>query len=220
MYRPTYLLEIPIERQYRIIGRFRPDPRALDLWNQALNSLQNSEDLFMLSNAFAYAKEIKYRHEGMSSEIYFTHPMRTAAYALLCEECQNIEFGIIGLLHNIFELSDTAPERLIETFNTDITNQILALTVNRDLQWDLSYKQAYYDIINSNPLSCRIVKIFDKLDNLFVLGLNDNDGMREKYLLEIRTHILPMAERDLPSVFPYLVDLVDDSERVGFFGKI
>lgn len=220
MIRPAYLTAIPTERQYRIEGRYKPDPKAWDLWNQALDSLQNSEDLVMLSNAFAFAKEIKYRHAGMSSEIYFMHPMRTAAFALLCEECQNIEFGIIGLLHNVFELSDTPPERLIETFNTDITNQILALTVDRDLQWDLTYKQAYYDKINSKPLSCRVVKIFDKLDNLFVLGLNDNDDMRGKYLAEIRTHILPMAERDLPSVFPYLEELVDDSELTGFFGKI
>lgn len=220
MIRPAYLTEIPVERQYRIEGRYKPDPKAWNLWNQALDSLQNSENLLMLSNAFAYAKEIKYRHEGMSSEIYFMHPMRTAAYALLCEECQNIEFGIIGLLHNVFELSDTPPEFLNKTFNIGITNQILALTVDRDLQWDLTYKQAYYDNISAQPLSCRVVKVFDKLDNLFVLGLNDNDDIREKYLAEIRTHILPMAERDLPSVYQYLAELVDDSELKGYLGKI
>ena len=117
MIRPAFLTSIPNERQYRIVGRYKPDPKALELWNKALDSLQNTEDVLMLSKAFAFAKEIKYRHVGMSSEIYFMHPLRTAAFSLLCEECQNIDFGIIGLLHNVFELSDTPPERLIETFN-------------------------------------------------------------------------------------------------------
>lgn len=220
MIRPAYLTAIVAERQSRINGRYQPDPKAWVLWNQALDSLQDPEDLLILSKAFAFAKEIKYRHVGMSSDIYFMHPMRTAAYALLCDECQSIDFGIIGLLHNVFELSDTPPERLTKTFDMDITNQVLALTVDRDVQWDLSYKQAYYDNINSKPLSCRVVKIFDKLDNLFVLGLNDVDDVRGKYLAEIRTHILPMAERDLPSVFPYLVELTDESELTGFLGKI
>ena len=67
-------------------------------------------------------------------------------------------------------------------------------------------------------MSCRIVKIFDKLDNLFVLGLNSDAFTRDNYLAEIRVHILPMAERDLPSVFPYLCKLTDESESIGFLG--
>lgn len=213
---PPYLRDISTERQSRLDGRQKPDPMARNLWNQAINSIQDMEDLRKISRAFEFAKKIEYRHMGLSSEIYFMHPMRTAAFALLCKECQNIDFGIIGLLHNVFELSDTSPEGLSRNFDESITNQILALTVDRDFQWDLAYKQAYYDDINSNPLSCRAVKIFDKLDNLYVLGLNPDEIVREKYLSEIRTHILPMAQRDLPSVYPYLCELVDETELTGF----
>jgi len=218
MDRPDYLKEIDIERRFRLDGRTIADPNAIDLWTKALRSIQGKEDLELLNAAFTFANKIEYRHVGMSSEIYFMHPMRTAAFALLCEERQNIDFGIVGLLHNVFELSDTAPEILASVFNESIANQISALTVDRDYQWDLAYKQDYYDGINSNPVSCRVVKIFDKLDNLFVLGLNPDDIIREKYLAEIRTHILTMAERDLPSVFPYLCGLVDECESAGFLG--
>lgn len=218
MNKPDYLKNINTERQFRLDGRTSPDPNAIDLWNRALTSIQNREDFGLLNSALEFAKKIEYRHMGMSSEIYFRHPLRTAAFALLCEERQNIDFGIVGLLHNVFELSDTAPEILASVFNESIANQISALTVDRDYQWDLAYKQDYYDGINSNPVSCRVVKIFDKLDNLFVLGLNPDDIIREKYLAEIRTHILAMAERDLPSVFPYLCGLVDECESTGFLG--
>ncbi len=215
---PDYLQDIGTERQYRLDGRVVADPNAIKLWKRALESVADKNDLVLLNEAFEFAKKIEYRHMGMSSEIYFMHPMRTAAFALLCEERQNIDFGIVGLMHNVFELSDTAPEILASVFNESIINQILALTVDRNYQWDLAYKRDYYDAINSNPLSCRVVKIFDKLDNLFVLGLNPDAITRDKYLAEIRSHILPMAERDLPSVFPYLSQLADECESTGFLG--
>jgi (p)ppGpp synthase/HD superfamily hydrolase len=215
---PSYLKDISTERHFRLNARQKPDPHAIQLWDQAINSIQTKEDSSLLSDAFQFAKKIDYNHVGMSSDIYFMHPLRTAAYALLCEECQNIDFGIIGLLHNVFELSTTSSEVLSENFNENITNQILALTVNRDFQWDLAYKKGYYEGINCNPLSCRAVKIFDKLDNLYVLGLNPDEIVRGMYLSEIRTHILPMAQRDLPSVYPYLSELVDDTEHIGFLG--
>lgn len=216
MDKPDYLKDISTERQFRLDGRTSPDPNAIDLWNRALTTIQSKEDFGLLNSAFEFAKKIQYRHVGLSSEIYFTHPMRTAAMALLCEERKNIDFGIIGLLHNVFELSDTSPQILSKHFGDSLTSQILALTVDRNFQWDLDYKQAYYDNINSNPLSCRVVKVLDKIDNLFVLGLNPDNTVREKYLSEIKTHILPMAESDLPSVFPYLYDLVNECELTGF----
>lgn len=215
---PNYLKDIKTERQFRLDGRTIADPNAIDLWKRALNSIQDKEDLELLSSAFEFANKIEYRHMGMSSGIYFMHPLRTAAFALLCEERDNIDFGIVGLLHNVFELSDMAPEILASVFNESISNQILSLTVDRSRQWDIAYKQDYYDRINSSPLSCRVVKIFDKLDNLFVLGLNPDAVIREKYLVEIRTHIFPMAERDLPSLFPYLSQLANECEITGFLG--
>ena len=215
---PDYLQDIKTERQFRLDGRSVTDTNSINLWNRALKSIKGKDDLQMLNETFQFAKKIKYSHIGMSSEIYFMHPIRTAAFALLCEERDNIDFGIVGLLHNVFELSDMAPEILASVFNESISNQILALTVDRNRQWDHVYKKDYYDRINSNPLSCRIVKIFDKLDNLFVLGLNSDAFTRDNYLAEIRVHILPMAERDLPSVFPYLCKLTDESESIGFLG--
>ncbi len=216
--RPSYLQDISEERRLRVEGRKHPDPNAGMLWSQAVASVSDPADQSRLIDAFVFARQIPYRHDGLSADIYFAHPVRTAAMALLCEERNTLDFGIVGLLHNVLEVSDMLPEVLTDNFGENVTRQIAALTVNRDLQWDKRYKQSYYDKINFQPLSCRVVKVFDKLDNLFVLGLNPDEVTREKYLTEIKQYVLPIAERDMPAVFTYMGVLVEDCERTGFFG--
>lgn len=215
---PIYFKEIAEERRLRIDGRLKPDPNANVLWKMAIESVKEEEAQNLIIRAFEYANKIKYRHVGLTSDIYFAHPVRTAAMSMLCEECENIDFGIVGLLHNVFELSDTSTKIIAKHFGESIANQISDLTVDRELQWDYAYKQDYYNRINSNALSCRVVKVFDKIDNMFLLGLNPDDIIRGKYLDEIESYILPMAERDIPSVFPYLKLLFKDCKDSGFFG--
>ena len=47
--------------------------------------------------------------------------------------------------------------------------------MNRELQWDFDYKKLYYQSIRDAGRAVMIVKIFDKLDNLFLLHLNKNN---------------------------------------------
>jgi (p)ppGpp synthase/HD superfamily hydrolase len=215
-----YLNDIDTERAYRVIGRHKPDINAHKLWNLAMTSINSEQDKLTLSSTLEFAQNIKYEHIGLSSEIYFMHPLRTASYSILCDEFENVDFGIVALLHNILELSTINPNELNLNFNENITNQIISLTVNRSLQWDPIYKKKYYKKINSQPKSCRVVKIFDKLDNLFVLGLNDNALERQRYLEEIKTFILPMVHKDLPSILSYFKKLIEDTEKKGYYTEI
>ena len=61
-----------------------------------------------------------------------------------------------------------------------------------------------------------IVKALDKLDNLFVLGLNPDEAIRANYIGEIREYVIPMAERYLPTIKNYFVELADDCEALGY----
>ncbi len=63
-----------------------------------------------------------------------------------------------------------------------------------------------------------MVKIFDKLDNIFLLGLNRNEDVRVKYLAEIETFVLPMVARDVPELSAYFEQLVTEARQLGFFG--
>lgn len=211
--------DIRLERQRRLLGLLEPDPHALVLWSRAMTALRDDAERDRLSHAFRFAKEIKYRHVGLTSDSYFSHPLRVAALAILISGAQDAGTGVLAVLHNVLEVSDVSVDTLSETFGSGILNQIEALTVDRNVQWDKTYKAGYYGKLMAGPLSARVVKIVDKLDNLFVLGLNPDASVREKYLAEIEDFVLPMTEASLPSLTAYMRNLVQDCHSTGFIER-
>ena len=217
---PYYLQPIARERQRRIDGRHTVDREAQVLWQSALGAVEDRHTQERLAIAYNYATAIEYKHQGLTSEIYLAHPIRVATLGLLSNADNSGDAGVIGLLHNVFEVANRLEGELMERFGEDIVDQIRTLTVNRSLQWDQAYKDAYYAQICRSPKACRVVKIFDKLDNVFVLGLNKDGAVRTKYLAEIETFILPMVARDLPELSAYFGQLVVESRNLGFFGSV
>ncbi len=212
----TVLDDITIERERRLRGILEPDTHALVLWSRALAALPSDLERERLTAAFQFAKKIKYSHAGLTSEIYFSHPLRVSAMALLIGGAQDTGVGVLAILHNVLEVSEVSVGKLAEVFGKELSEQIVALTVDRNIQWDRTYKTAYYRNLMAGPRSTRLVKIFDKLDNLFVLGLNPDDGVRAKYLFEIEDFVLPMVEATLPELVTYMTNLVDDCRAIGF----
>jgi (p)ppGpp synthase/HD superfamily hydrolase len=212
----TYLKDFDFERSARLKARTAVDPNALIIWNKIVNELKDDQDCLFMDEAFKYAKNIPYEHVGLSADIYFGHPLRVATLAMLATSENKVHTGVLGLLHNVFELSKISAGEISSLFGKLIAAEIEILTVDRILQWDKSYKRDYYERIRSSSLECRVVKIIDKLDNLFVIGINPDEEVRDKYLLEIEQYILPMAKIDLPDVFSYLTDLIEESRRLGF----
>ena len=203
------LSSIDIEVKRRIIGRSQVDPHADVLWKKSLTLINDNTEKEKLLNAYKFAQNIKYDHAGLSSEVYFAHPVRVASLAMLKNDKVNIDLGILGLLHNVNELSEHSNLFIEKKFGKKISNMINILTVNRDIQWDLDYKDSYYEKIDNGPLESRIIKVFDKLDNLFVLDLNPDKKIKTQYLNEIIKHVLPMAEKNTPYVYHYMKELVD-----------
>lgn len=211
--------DIGLERQRRLLGLLEPDPHALVLWSRGMAALPDDAERDRLAHAFRFAKEIKYRHVGLTSDIYFSHPLRVAALATLVSGTQDAGIGVLAVLHNVLEVSDVSVDKLSATFGNGISNQIKALTVDRELQWDKAYKTGYYSKLMEGPLSARVVKIVDKLDNLFVLGLNPDASVREKYLAEIEDFVLPMTVASLPRLTAYMRNLVQDCRLTGFIER-
>ena len=172
-----------------------------------------------LAHAFRFAKEIKYRHVGLTSDIYFSHPLRVAGLATLISGTKDAGTGVLAVLHNVLEVSDVSAEKLSATFGSGISNQIESLTVDRDVQWDKAYKVDYYSKLMEGPLSARVVKIVDKLDNLFLLGVNPDASVREKYLAEIEDFVLPMTEASSPPLTAYMCNLVQDCRATGYIER-
>jgi (p)ppGpp synthase/HD superfamily hydrolase len=208
-----------LERQRRLLGLLEPDPHALVLWSRAFNALVNDFERERLAHAFDFAKAIKYRHPGLTSDIYFSHPMRVAGLAILISGAEESETGVLAVLHNVLEVSDVTLGELTAAFGSAISKQICALTVDREVQWNKAYKTNYYNQLMHGPRAARIVKIVDKLDNLFVLGINPDASLRSRYLAEIEEFVLPMTVTSLPTVTSYMRALVKDCRTVGFIDR-
>lgn len=208
--------DIVVERKRRLQGLLVPDTHALVLWRRALGSFTQDSDRKHLAYAFEFAKAIKYKHVGLTSDIYFSHPLRVAGLAILLSDTECVEIGVLAILHNVLEVSDVSLDKLSASFGNAITDQIKMLTVDRELQWNSAYKLNYYNQLMQGPLSAQIVKIVDKLDNLFVLGLNPDASVRSKYLAEIEEFILPMTATALPVVTSYMRALLKECSATGF----
>lgn len=208
--------DIVVERKRRLQGLLVPDPHALVLWRRAFDSFAQDSDLKRLEYAFEFAKALKYKHVGLTSDIYFSHPLRVAGLAILLSDTERVEIGVLAILHNVLEVSDVSLDKLSASFGNAITDQIKILTVDRELQWNFAYKVNYYNQLMQGPLSAQIVKIVDKLDNLFLLGLNPDASVRSKYLAEIEEFILPMTATALPAVTSYMRALLKDCSATGF----
>lgn len=184
------------------------DPMATNFWKLTLKGYGNSNKE-ILKETYNFTKNIDTKHKGLSKTAYFSHPLRVASYAAFLTGFKSLTFPILGLIHNIFEVSDVDYETIKKKFGSSIAEQIRVLTVDRNKHWDSSYKKKYYETLCSQPVSCRIIKVLDKFDNLFILNLNPNKEIKKKYLLEVEKYIIPMAKKDLTSLHKKLEEIVD-----------
>jgi len=155
--------------------------------------VQDKDDVRLLTDVFDFAGRIEYRHKGLSSEAYAAHPLRVASMCLQVGDTPDAKAGCIGLLHNVFEVTDTGFDEIDNLFGVDIARAIATLTVDRTRQWDEPYKERYYQQIRNEGKSVCLVKVIDKLDNLFLIGCNQNPDIRRRYMDEISRWVVPMA---------------------------
>jgi (p)ppGpp synthase/HD superfamily hydrolase len=204
------------ERKQRLQARLNPDHVAWILWERALiNCDQISRQ--RLTDMYLLASEIDYSHDSISSEVYFAHSLRVAALSHLYSN--DTDAALVGLLHNVFEVCADDISFLLEKVEPKILTQIESLNVDRSNQWDDDYNYKYFRRLNEGPSSAGLVKIFDKLDNLFVLGLNPDSKVRQMYLAHFERYILPMIRSLAPDLLDYAVDMVVDARKIGFIGS-
>tara|TARA_B000000475_G_C15992893_1_gene445769 strand:- start:813 stop:1442 length:630 start_codon:yes stop_codon:yes gene_type:complete len=167
-------------------------------YNELMQSKLGEKELIL--EAFNFAQSIEYDHEGLSKESYLAHPLRVASMSLRYIDDATQNSTILALLHNIFEVGQVSRKIVKEKFGVLINDAISTLTVNRELQWDSSYKEEYYSKIRSFPGPAMEIKVLDKFDNIFLIGQNPEEDIRIKYINEIRKYIIPMAEIVLPEL--------------------
>ena len=171
---------------------------------RACNSLEDSSDI----EAFAVGIEAqKYHHGKLSNAQYMAHPYRVAQRII--EQYPGVDKTYIklALCHNIKEVAGI-DEDLFNQLGPELVEYVDTLTVDRQIEWDQDYKRAYYLKISEKKIT-RIVKIFDKLDNLFVLSENSDKNIKLMYLAEIEEHLMPFVKLDLFTHLDYFQSLID-----------
>lgn len=183
---------------------------------EAINSIRDESVKPQIFDAFNFASKVKYSHIGLSSAVYLLHPLRVAKMAVSVASQDIEEVATIALLHNVLEVSSVNEDILTRKFGQLVSTSVCNLTVDRALQWDVDYKDEYYNILNRGPYAARVVKVIDKLDNIFLLCMNPDDNVREAYLAEIDKYIIPMAKKNVPSVYDYFVKASKHAALIGY----
>ncbi|OGX23534.1 MAG: hypothetical protein A2Y03_05155 [Omnitrophica WOR_2 bacterium GWF2_38_59] len=213
------LYSIEKERSQRLIARNKNVTVDEQAFNRYVSEFPVIPDRKQIFAAYEFAKQIEYIHPGLSSADYLVHPVRVACLALQIDPPVDVDTIVIALLHNVLEVSVLTFEDMREKFNSRVAGSMKALTVDRSRQYNREYKASYYQKINELFLGGRIVKILDKLDNLFLLCFNSDDEIRRIYLQEIEDYIIPMVDRDLKELSKYMRELVEDCRKIGYMTK-
>lgn len=212
-------IEIEISKRLWALENPESEKFSESLWNLGMNeiSVDYQEEL---RKVFYFAESIDYHHVGLSPKAYLAHPIRVAGMTLiLSPNSEKKLLGTISLLHNVLEVSSISSKELLEEIGCVVADSIQILTVNRDLQENVDYLNKYYKSILLTPHSLSVVKIIDKLDNLFMLGLNPDKAVRERYLNEINNYVLPLVKQFLPQLANYFENLVLFNQVNGMIDK-
>jgi (p)ppGpp synthase/HD superfamily hydrolase len=215
------LLSIEQERERRLQSR---QNEGSEVHEQFLTTLRSASQEPVLQErmigAYRFAQSIDYHHAGLSPKAYLVHPVRVALMALQTVVPIEPDIIITALLHNVLEVSPVPVSELSTRFGSNIAQTISNLTVDRALQEKRDYKLAYYARLQSAGKTGRVVKVLDKLDNLFLLCLNPDQLIRSNYLAEIEEFILPLAHQDLPLLDDYLLRLIQNCRDVGYLKAV
>ena len=103
----------------------------------------------------------------------------------------------------------------MKSFDSFTLSSIKTLKINRNKQHDLKYLDEYYKSIADSHISVSLIKIADKIDNIFTICLNPDENKRNNYLKQIKDFVIPMAKLKAPNAFDYLTELVENAHNSG-----
>jgi (p)ppGpp synthase/HD superfamily hydrolase len=173
--------------------------RAQDLWQFLLKSLSKVECAEVVSMR-QVAENLKYKHAGLAPNEYFLHPLRVGSIAGISNPEAKILSVQVGLLHNIYEVTELQSSDVLKIVDDKVENVIAGLTINRKLQFDSEYLKNYYGVISNFPDKLGIIKVIDKIDNLFSLNNTANPEIKDRYLQEISEYVIPLCDLVSPQL--------------------
>ena len=164
-------------------------------------------DQYLEIEAFAQKiEQLNFQHEGLNAAQYMSHCYRLASLVIDHVENPKPDLIKLALCHNAIEVNGNIAN-LQNLLGSRLYKAVEILTIDRKLQWNEQYKQGYYNNIKTDDMAA-VIKVFDKVDNLFILSNNNDYYVKAKYLSEIESYVIPLADTFVPSSREMLIFLV------------
>ena len=179
-----------------------------NLWGKLTKTLSDKE-VTQVTTTRKFAEAMKYTHSGLSPSEYFLHPLRVGSVSGIANPAARVISSQIGLLHNVYEVTSVKSSEISKKFGSEVNYVISSLTINRKHQSNLTYLTDYYGVISNLPNKLGIVKVIDKLDNLFSLNNTANSEIKEKYLQEITNFVIPLCDFVSPHLSKLLKNVAE-----------
>jgi len=184
------------------------------LLTELKNNFSNDDYRDFIST-LEFVDSADYQHGGLTKEAYLAHPYRTAILAMTLVDPIDKSLVELALIHNLLEVSSLDDDKIAARFGDKRLNELKALTIDRS-QNSKEYSDRYYHGIWQSSSQSRMMKVIDKLDNLYMLCLNPDSDIRDLYLREVKEQVLPLAAKEIPHIVQYLNDLIDNCYYVGY----
>ncbi len=190
------------------LGNFRSKIRhSENLWERLCNVL-SFDEMNKIQTVRTFAETLAYVHPGLNSKEYILHPIRVASLGGLIVSQDRYMTAKIGLLHNVYEVGAVETTTIIEKFGPDVDFALKILRIDRSRQADYEYLAEYYELITKLPSGLGIVKVLDKIDNLYTIRSTANHSTRVNYIIEIKEFVVPLCEEVAPKLKSTLLDMI------------
>lgn len=210
-----FLKDINLERQIRISSRLKNGQGEVNAFSEWLKNWPDLEVVKIGNNSLDKTLKFEYTHNVLNTSTYLAHIVRVTKMSIeFCPEVANKSVAP-ALIHNILETTNLSEDDLLKTFDSFTVSIVRTLKVDRKKQHLFSYLNDYYSAIMESHLSVSIIKLADKMDNIFTLCLNPDKKKRDIYLKQVEDFVVPLAKSKVPQVSDCLVKLINNAHKTG-----
>ena len=125
-----------------------------------------------------------------------------------------------SVIHDLFEDAPNMPgvsEDEIKRIDSDgaaVYELVMEVTIRVEDGIREPKSEYLLRIMQTGSNRAKILKLADRISNIYSLGFVHDVSFVKRYLQETRDHILPLAEKVNPDMFRELSDLVDNREQM------
>lgn len=192
------------------------DQEVNELKHMISRSDYYENEISKIFNTLNFALAQSYGKE-LINKYYVNHLIRVAKLSLmwlnLIKE-KNLDLIIAALIHNALEKNIISLKALRSGYSQWVYNAIRTLTLDRSKEHDSDYIKKYYNEIQKTDKYIQMLKVFDKLDNIYSLCLNPNDEIRTRYLKEIKEYIVPIIDQQASMFSGYFNELINSEKTI------